>query len=430
MRSKRKLALQTGDLVPIEPAMNSALAETSLVEDLLEELAAFCGTSQSVPRPDPTASATQTAARIVVVDDASVNVKVVAKHLASDGYSNVVGFTKPREALEEITANPPDVVLLDIMMPEINGLEVLRILRSQPSTRHVPVLILSASTDRDTRLQALEIGATDFLGKPVDRVELIARLRNVLTIKAHHDRLEQYSERLEEAVKQRTAELVTSRLEVVHCLARASEFRDDITGRHVFRVGRYAGIIGREIGLSDSQAQLLELAAQLHDVGKIAIPDSILLKEDKLEPEEYAIMQRHCALGKRVFDQLDGCQLESLRQHAKLGSELLGGARSPLIRLASRIALTHHEWWNGEGYPLGLSGDDIPLEGRITAVADVFDALASPRPYKPPYPMSKCFDIMQEAAGTQFDPEVLNAFITRREDIVAVRIEYADIDEL
>jgi putative two-component system response regulator len=408
--------------------MKTSLEDTQLFDDLMKELEAFRVTISDEPdtknTPDPFS------ARVWVVDDASVNVKVVEKHLRAEGYKNIQGFTNPRNALQRLETESPDVVLLDIMMPEVSGIEVLTILRSRPATRHTPVLILSASNDRDTRLEALELGATDFLEKPVDRVELIVRLRNSLSLKAHHDRLEQYSERLEEAVKQRTTELAASRLEVVHCLARASEFRDDITGRHVFRVGRFAGLIGLELGMTGQQAHLLELAAQLHDVGKIAVPDGILLKEGKLEPEEYAVMKKHCSLGTRVFQKMDPSQWVAFREHATLGGELLGSAQSPLIRLASRIALTHHEWYNGDGYPLGLSGDDIPLEGRITAVADVFDALASRRPYKPAYPVSKCFDILEENRGTQFDPMVLDAFLARREDVIEVQLEHADMEEM
>lgn len=407
--------------------MNTTFEETQLFDDLMNELEAFRAEIPADPEID---GVDPYAARIWVIDDASVNVKVVQKHLVAEGYRAVEGFTNPQVAVSRLAKETPDVVLLDVMMPEISGIEVLKILRSQIQTKHTPVLILSASTDRDTRLEALELGATDFLEKPVDRVELIVRLRNSLMMKAHHDRLSQYSGRLERAVRQRTAELAASRLEVVHCLARASEFRDDITGRHVFRVGRFAGIIGLELGMTAHQAHLLELAAQLHDVGKIAVPDGILLKEGKLEPEEYAVMQKHCALGKRVFEKMDNSQWASFREHATLGGELLGTAQSPLIRLASRIALTHHEWWNGEGYPLGLAGEDIPLECRITAVADVFDALASRRPYKPAYPVSKCFDILEENKGTQFDPEVLEAFLRRREDVIGVQIEYADIDDM
>ena len=408
--------------------MNTSIEDTQLFDDLMKELEAFRAVT-----PDPNSSGDPIdpfLSTVWVIDDASVNVKVVQKHLHTEGYQNVEGFTNPRKAVERLATDLPDVVLLDVMMPEISGIEVLTILRSKPETRHTPVLILSASNDRDTRLEALELGATDFLEKPVDRVELIVRLRNALILKAHRDRLEQYSEQLEEAVRKRTAELAASRLEVVHCLARASEFRDDITGRHVFRVGRFAGIIGCELGMSKHQAHLLELAAQLHDVGKIAVPDGILLKEGKLEPEEYAVMKKHCTLGTRVFQKMDPAQWTAFREHATLGGQLLGSAQSPLIRLASRIALTHHEWFNGEGYPLGLSGEDIPLEGRITAVADVFDALASRRPYKPAYPVSKCFDIMAENRGTQFDPDVLDAFFRRREDVIEVQLEHADIDEM
>lgn len=385
-------------------------------------------TEAVVPEVQPNQTDMRTS-RIWIIDDASVNVKVVRRHLNDEGYANVEGFTNPRVALQHIEETTPDAVLLDIMMPEMSGIEVLKILRSRSDTAHTPILILSASNDRETRLEALDLGATDFLAKPVDRVELIARLRNVLRFKSHHDHLQSYSVLLEEAVKQRTAELAASRLEVVHCLARASEFRDDITGRHVFRVGRYAGIIGAELGLPTKYAHLLELAAQLHDVGKIAIPDSILLKQGKLEPDEYSYMQRHCGFGKRVFDPTHS-HGEALREHTSLGGELLGTAQSPLIRLASRIALTHHEWWDGSGYPLGLAGEDIPLEGRITAVADVFDALASRRPYKDAYPLSKCFDILNQNRGSQFDPNVLDAFMRRRQDIIDVQLEHADVEEL
>lgn len=412
--------------------MTSSLSETTLFEDLMQELEALHispGADEAIVpdvRPAPVDMRTS---RIWIIDDASVNVKVVRRHLNDEGYGNVEGFTNPRVALQQLDHKVPDTILLDIMMPEMSGIEVLKVLRSRLDTAHTPILILSASNDRETRLEALDLGATDFLAKPVDRVELIARLRNVLRFKSHHDHLQSYSVRLEEAVKQRTAELAASRLEIVHCLARASEFRDDITGRHVFRVGRYAGIIGSELGLPPQQAHLLELAAQLHDVGKIAIPDSILLKQGKLEPEEYSYMQRHCGFGKRVFDPINH-NSDALREHTSLGGELLGTAQSPLIRLASRIALTHHEWWDGSGYPLGLAGDDIPLEGRITAVADVFDALGSRRPYKEAYPLSKCFEILSENRGTQFDPDVLDAFMRRRSDIIDVQLEHADLEEL
>ncbi len=408
---------------------HTTIEESQLFDDLMDELRAF-GIGDTSQQRIEAEIADIHSANVWVIDDASVNVVVVQRHLEAEGYSNVVGFTNPRDAIARLSEDTPDVMLLDIMMPQVSGIDVLKIVRASANTKHIPVLILSASTDRDVRLEAFELGATDFLKKPVDRVELLARLRNALTIKGHRDHLEQYSERLEEAVRKRTAELAASRLEIVHCLARASEFRDDITGKHVFRVGRYAGIIGNELGLTTHQAHLLELAAQLHDVGKIAVPDGILLKEGKLEPEEYAVMQKHCSLGKRVFNKMDNSQWSSFREHATLGGDLLGAAQSPLIRLASRIALTHHEWWNGDGYPLGLAGTDIPIEGRITAVADVFDALASRRPYKPAYPVSKCFDILIENRGTQFDPEVLDAFIRRREDVVEVQIEYSDDEEI
>lgn len=410
--------------------METSITDTTLFDDLMQELESLqIGKAADDALALERAKADPQASNIWVIDDASVNVKVVRRHLSEEGYSNVDGFTSPLTALQRMEETLPDTILLDILMPEMSGIEVLKRIRSRPESEHIPVLILSASNDRETRLEALELGATDFLAKPVDRVELIARLRNVLRFKSHHDSLQTYSDLLEAAVKQRTAELAASRLEVVHCLARASEFRDDITGRHVFRVGRYAGIIGSELGLSDKQAHLLELAAQLHDVGKIAIPDSILLKDGKLDSSEYEFMQRHCGFGKRVFEPVNNGR-HDVRDHTSLGGELLGTAQSPLIRLASRIALTHHEWWDGRGYPLGLEGEDIPLEGRITAVADVFDALASRRPYKEAFPLSKCFGILNENRGKQFDPEVLDAFMARRQDIIDVQLEHADLDAI
>ena len=402
--------------------------QTPLVTDILEELAHVHG---EAPRPCeevPTEVEESKTSRVMIIDDAPINIKVVRKYLQGEGYDDIIGISDPREARDEILQARPDVVVLDIMMPEISGLEILQWIRSHQELNHIPVVILTASTDRETKLEALELGATDFLTKPVDRAELIPRIRNALTVKAHHDHLQTYAADLEEAVRRRTAELVTSRLEVVHCLARAAEFRDDITGRHVFRVGRYAAIIGAQLGMTEEQAHLLELAAQLHDVGKIGIPDDILNKPGKLAPDEFSLMQKHTGFGKKVFEQMDATQWDFFRDHASLGGKLLSTARSPLIQLASRIALTHHERWDGSGYPIGLKGDDIPLEGRITAVADVFDALSCARPYKPAYPLERCIEIMEEGRGSHFDPEVLDAFNRGRDRVIAVQIEYADVD--
>ena len=368
------------------------------------------------------------AALIMLIDDEPINIKVARRYLQEAGYRDFIAVTDSTIAMDEILAHRPDVIVLDVMMPRINGIDLLTSIRSSPHTAHIPVLILTANCERETRLRALDAGATDFLEKPVDPAELLPRVRNSLTIKAHHDQLERQAEELEAAVQKRSAVLAASRLEVVQCLARAAEFRDDNTGRHVLRVGRYSGVIGRALGLAEDFVNLLELAAQLHDVGKIGIPDSVLLKAGSLTPEEFDIVQRHCGFGKRVFESASEQESMLLRQHSKLGAQMLNCTSSPLIQIAARAALTHHERWDGTGYPIGLAGEDIPIEGRIVAVADVFDALSSRRPYKPAFPLAKCFQILEEGRGKHFDPTVLDAFESARDQIVQIQLEYADVN--
>ena len=407
------------------------VSDSALTSDLLEEIAHFSGrVLDRMPDGDfeQDSALDDHSAKIMIIDDEPLNIKLVRKYLQDAGYHEFVMLTDPREAFDSIRSEQPDVILLDVMMPQVSGTEILTWVRQESSTQHLPVVILTASTDRETKLELLELGATDFLTKPVDSAEMMPRVRNAITVKQHHDHLRDYAANLERAVRVRTAELARSRLEVVHCLARAGEFRDDVTGRHVYRVGRFARIIGSELGLSEDQAHLLELAAQLHDVGKIGIPDSILHKPDKLTPEEFELMQKHCGFGKRVFEQMDDQQWQMIREHPVLGNQLLNTASSPLIRMASRIALTHHERWDGSGYPLGLAGEDIPIEGRITAIADVFDALSTKRPYKPAIPVKECFEIMREGSGSHFDPAILDAFFRQKEAIIAVQIECADVD--
>jgi putative two-component system response regulator len=266
----------------------------------------------------------------------------------------------------------------------------------------LPVLILTAVDDRDTKTQPLDLGATDFLPKSIDPTDLLPRIR--------------------------TAELEESRQEVIQCLARAAEYRDNDTGRHVIRVGRYVGLIARELGLEVCAVELLEQAALLHDVGKIGVPDSILLKPGKLDPEEMERMQRHCGYGHRIFEGMSAEESTAYAAHTSLGARMIQQCRAPVLRLAAQIALTHHEKWDGSGYPRGLAGTAIPLEGRITAVADVFDALSSQRPYKPPFPLEKCFTILEEGRGKHFDPQILDAFFARRDEIVDVQLACADVE--
>ena len=387
-------------------------------------------------RPSPSANAHSERGRdnevsqskILIVDDEPLNIEVVQRYMELGGFKNIVSTDHPGQALPLVGFHHPDVVLLDIQMPGISGLDILGAIRSDARLWQTPVIILTGSSDPETKLNALKAGATDLLAKPVHGEELIARVSNVLRVKMYQDRLHQHSELLEEAVKKRTAELEASRLDVIHCLARAAEFRDDDTGQHVVRVGKYARIIGQQMGFSDAQLDILEPAAQLHDVGKIGIADSILLKPGKLTEEEFEAMQKHCGYGKKIAEQITSQEARLVRSHTEIGARIMDSGCSPILEMARRIALTHHEKWDGTGYPLGLAGEDIPLEGRITSVADVFDALSSKRPYKPAFPLNKCFAIMEEGRGTQFDPDILDAFFARRDDIIQIQINAADTD--
>ncbi len=291
---------------------------------------------------------------------------------------------------------------------------------------HIPVVVLSAATDRDVKHICLELGVSDFLSKPIDPIELLPRVRNTLLNKQYRDQLATHAEKLEDQVRQRTAELAASREEIVHCLARAAEYRDDDTGHHVMRVGKYVGVIARELNFNESRVEVLELAAQLHDIGKIGIPDAVLHKPGKLDDEERAIINKHTAIGKQIIQPLTPHEWNILKSHTRLGSNLLHVSSSPLLMLAARIAQTHHERFDGTGYPLGLKGEDIPIEGRMTAVADVFDALSTKRPYKEAFPREKCFEIMAQGRGTHFDPKILDAFFARSEEVVKIQMDYMD----
>lgn len=365
---------------------------------------------------------------IAIIDDEKINIDMIQYYLEMEGFKNLISTDNSAMAFSMIEAQRPDLVLSDINMPDVSGLDLLSQIRGHQGLEKTPVIILTASSDNETKISALKQGATDLLAKPIHHGELIARIRNVLNVKVYQDQLKAQTESLEDAVRLRTAELESSRLSVIQCLARAAEFRDDDTGQHVIRVGKYARIIGDALGLPEQELRLLEPAAQLHDVGKIGVEDSILLKPGKLTSEEYELMKKHCGFGKKIVNCLPEREAELIRMHTEMGAKIMDIPDSPILTLAKVIAMTHHERWDGTGYPLGLSGVDIPVEGRITAVADVFDALMSKRSYKPAFPLVKCFDILEEGRGTHFDPSVLDAFFSRRQEIIQVQIDYAETD--
>lgn len=335
-------------------------------------------------------------ARITIVDDEPANVLLLERVLGDVGYSHIESTTNPLDALERCTQHPPDLLLLDLMMPRLDGYELLKRLRAEWGTEPVAVLVLTADASRDACRRALQGGANDFLAKPFDRTEILLRARNLLESCLLQKRLKAANADLEARVQTRTQELLDAnllleiaQLEALEKLAQAAEFRDDDTGEHTQRVGAVTALLARQLGMSAHDVEIIRRAAPLHDVGKIAVPDAILLKPGKLTDEEFAVMKNHAAVG----------------------AELLSHSNSPLMQRAEMIARSHHEKWDGSGYPNRLVGENIPLEGRLLAVVDVFDALTHERPYKRAWPVEKALDEIKSGAGRHFDPAVVEAFL-------------------
>ena len=358
-------------------------------------------------------------AKIMVVDDVPLNIKLACAHLSAVGYSNLVHESDSTQALSMLYREDPDLLLLDIMMPNVSGLDILEVVRADEHFAHLPILILTAATDRELKIKALELGATDFLTKPIDAQDLIPRVHNALLVKTHQDQLE-------EKVRQRTQEIEQAQKEVLYCLARAAEYRDNETGHHVIRVSRYVAIIARELGLDRTTVELMSQASTLHDMGKIGIPDSVLLKPGRLTSEELEIMKHHCEYGADICSTAVDRKIRESGWIDRPGCYSLAECSSPLLKMAASIASTPHEKWDGSGYPNGLAGEEIPIEGRITAVADVFDALSSRRAYKPAFPLGKCITILSEGRGRHFDPRLVDLFLNCIDEAVAIRDEFAE----
>jgi putative two-component system response regulator len=326
---------------------------------------------------------------IVVIDDEAVNRRLMQKILEEAGFQRISLIGDSSDIGHLVNINP-DVICLDLHMPGKDGFSVLEEIRdTMPILKQVPVLVFTADVSIPSRQRALELGANDFLNKPGEAIEIVLRVRNFLRTRKLYKELESYSLDLENKVKKRTLELYEATEDCLWRLARASEYRDDDTGEHTLRVGVISSRIAQCLGLKPDEVDMLRRAAPLHDIGKIGIPDSILLKPGKLTPEEFAVM----------------------RSHVKIGASLLAGSSSKLMLMAEKIALTHHEKWDGSGYSLGLKEDDIPLPGRIVAVADVFDALTHDRPYKQAWPVEKAIAEIKSQAGKHFDPRVVEAFV-------------------
>ncbi|HEY3364304.1 MAG TPA: HD domain-containing phosphohydrolase [Symbiobacteriaceae bacterium] len=337
-------------------------------------------------------------ARIMIVDDQQPNVLLLEKLLKNEGYSQIRSLLDPREAARTYQEFKPDLVLLDLMMPHLDGYQVLAQLAALEPHSYVPVLVLTADNAQSSRLRALEAGARDFLSKPYDVVEVRARIQNMLEVRLLHNQLADQNRLLGEKVRQRTRELEQSQLEVVRRLALASEFRDDQTGLHTDRMSRLAARLAEAAGLSTTECDMILQAAPMHDVGKIGIPDAILLKPGPLTPDEW----------------------ETMKTHVRIGATLLSGGSSDLMQMAHTIAWTHHENWDGSGYPQGLKGEAIPLSGRICHLADVFDALTSDRPYKKAWSHTDAAAEIVRMSGRHFDPSLVDRFEWVFSELVAI----------
>ncbi len=348
--------------------------------------------------------------KILVVDDEKRNLLLMEALLIPLGY-DVVMAQNGREALEKAKHTAPDLILLDIMMPIMDGFEAARSLKADEETGIIPIVMVTALQEVADRVKALKAGADDFLSKPVDETELSARVTSLLKVKAYNDHMRNYQKELEDEVAKRNKQLQSAfgkikvaSLDTIRRLSHAAEYKDEDTGTHILRMSNYAVTIARKMGLSEQPLASIMYAAPMHDIGKIGIPDKILLKPGKLDPDEW----------------------ELIKQHTLIGGKVLGGSHAGFIRLGEIVALIHHEKWDGTGYPKGLKGKRIPLVGRIVAIADVFDALTSKRPYKEPFSLEKSFDIIREGRGTHFDPDVVDAFFASENELLAIKERYKD----
>ena len=332
-------------------------------------------------------------ARILVVDDEERQLELMRFILQGGGYRRVRTERDPTAATTAFLEFEPDLVLLDLHMPGMGGVEVLERLQALISADvYLPIVVVSGDLTLESRRRALDVGARDFVTKPYDADEILIRIRNLLETRSLYDDLRDHSLSLESAVRMRTGELLASRLEVVERLAVCAEFRDDVTGSHTRRVGGLSASIAAALGAHERTVELLGQAAQLHDIGKIGIPDAILNKPGPLSEEEFEVM----------------------KTHAEIGARILANGRSDLIRMAERVALSHHERWDGSGYPHGLAGEGIPLVARIVSVADVVDALKQDRPYREAWPEERVLAYIEEQRGRLFDPRIAEVFLRLR----------------
>jgi putative two-component system response regulator len=330
-----------------------------------------------------------------------------------------------REALEAVGANDFDVVISDVAMPGRDGFDLLGELRESEKTKDLPVVMLTGLGDDDLKCLALNQGATDLLAKPVSLEDLKARIRSVLRLKSCQDELRQLNDTLQQKVTERTRELENSHIDILWRLAKAGEYRDEATGDHIARVGCYSRLLAKKMNLPETFVETIFLTAPLHDIGKIGIPDSILLKPGKLSPPERNLMQKHCAIGAEILRQEPRGQRLLMKLIGNESYLPWSGKDNRLLDMAVSVAMGHHERWDGRGYPARRAGDDIPVEAQIVALADVYDALCSSRPYRPAFPERKALAIMKTQSKGQFSPRVYHAFENLVKSFRSVRAAFA-----
>ncbi|MFH1359851.1 MAG: HD domain-containing phosphohydrolase [Candidatus Omnitrophota bacterium] len=343
-------------------------------------------------------------ARILIVDDQRLHIRLLEGILTSAGYTALQSLTDSRQAVCVCQDWMPDLIFLDLKMPHVDGFQVMEQLRDLRQREYIPILVCTAITDQESRLRALKAGATDFINIPYDSLEVLIRIKTMIEARLLHQQIKNQKEILESKIQERTKELRDTQLDIIRRLAHAAEYRDNETGIHIIRMSHYCAKLGEAIGLNESDRELLLNASPLHDIGKIGIPDHILLKPGKLTDEEYEIM----------------------KTHTTIGSELLSGSDSPLMKMAQTIALTHQEKWDGTGYPKGLKGEEIPLVGRLVGLCDVFDALTSNRPYKKAWSTQDAVEEIRNQKGKQFDPKLVEAFMKILPEIKAIQKKYLE----
>ena len=348
-----------------------------------------------------------TDAKILIVDDEQGNIRVLERMLNAVGYHNITSTTDSRSTPDLYQVMHPDLILLDIKMPGFSGFDVMNALRPLETESYLPILVLTAQLDTETRLKAIKAGAKDFVNKPFIMEEMLARINNLLEVRLLHNSVCGEKKSLETQVVESSQELRQYQVEIIHRLARAAEYRDNETGMHVIRISKLCERLARGLGLNDHDCHLIRHASPMHDIGKIGIPDHILLKPGKLTREEWAVM----------------------KTHANIGALILSGSDSEFLQLAEIIAGSHHERWDGSGYPKGLKGEEIPLMARIVTVCDVFDALTSDRPYKKPWSIEDTIAEMESQSGKLFDPHVLRVFIILLSEMIAISQQFSDSSE-